>query len=82
VRRVQALYTVNPKELLSGCRGRCPPGRVALTNGRSVARFLLVDDVLTTGATAAACAAALHNAGLDCIGVVTFARSLSRAEES
>jgi predicted amidophosphoribosyltransferase len=40
--------------------------------------MLLVDDVLTTGATAAACTAAIEKAGGTCIGVVTFARSLPR----
>jgi ComF family protein len=39
---------------------------------------LLVDDVLTTGATAAACARALAEAGLPCLGVVTFARAVGR----
>ncbi len=39
---------------------------------------LLVDDVLTTGATAAACSAAVEAAGGLCLGVVTFARSLPR----
>lgn len=42
---------------------------------------LLVDDVLTTGATAAAGAAAIEAAGGRCIGVVTFARSLPRPDE-
>jgi len=42
------------------------------------APVLLVDDVLTTGATAAACTAAVEGAGGRCIGVVTFARSLPR----
>lgn len=39
---------------------------------------LLVDDVLTTGATAAACGAAIEASGGRCLGVVTFARSLVR----
>lgn len=43
------------------------------------APVLLVDDVLTTGATAAACSAAVEAAGGRCLGVVTFARSLPRA---
>lgn len=44
------------------------------------APMLLVDDVLTTGATAAACTAAIEGVGGRCIGVVTFARSLPRFE--
>lgn len=42
---------------------------------------LLVDDVLTTGATAAAGAAAIEAVGGRCLGVVTFARSLPRPDE-
>ncbi len=41
---------------------------------------LLVDDVLTTGATAAACVRALAEAGLPCLGVVTFARAGGRLD--
>jgi predicted amidophosphoribosyltransferase len=43
---------------------------------------LLVDDVLTTGATAAACSTAIEAAGGACLGVVTFARSLPRPDET
>jgi predicted amidophosphoribosyltransferase len=40
------------------------------------AHILLVDDVLTTGATALECAAALAGAGIRCVTVITFARAL------
>jgi ComF family protein len=38
-------------------------------------RPLLVDDVLTTGATLSACAAALRQGGAEWVGALTFARS-------
>ena len=41
---------------------------------------VLVDDVVTTGATAGACAAALIDAGVPCAGIVSFARTLGRFE--
>jgi ComF family protein len=40
------------------------------------AHLLLVDDVLTTGATAVECARTLQDAGARCVSLITFARAL------
>jgi ComF family protein len=51
------------------------PPRVAVST-EAPARVLLVDDVLTTGATLAACARVLTEAGCASVVAATFARSL------
>ena len=43
---------------------------------------LIVDDVITTGATGVACAEALETAGAECLGIVSFARTNPLAELS
>jgi predicted amidophosphoribosyltransferase len=47
----------------------------AFRAGRTPGRVLLVDDVMTTGATADACARALRTAGALDVMVLTFARA-------
>ena len=58
-----------------------PAGRVLMRSGQATeapAHALLVDDVVTTGGTLAACAAALRSAGTGEVGALAFARTLGR----
>ena len=59
-------------------RQRNIAGAFALRPRRSVAgkRVVIIDDVMTTGATAAECARVLERAGAVSIGVLTLARAL------
>ncbi|HYM74130.1 MAG TPA: ComF family protein [Stellaceae bacterium] len=59
-------------------RARNVRGAFAIRRGRSVTgkRVVLVDDVLTTGATAEECARVLRRAGAASVGVLVLARAL------
>lgn len=43
---------------------------------------LIVDDVITTGATGVACAEALDQAGASCLGIVSFARTSAAVQSA
>ena len=59
-------------------RARNVRGAFALRPGRSVAgkRVVIIDDVMTTGATVEECARVLRRAGAGSIGVLTLARGV------
>jgi predicted amidophosphoribosyltransferase len=54
-----------------------PVGTI-VARGRVPSRALIVDDVVTTAGTVAACAAALREAGADEVAAIVFARTLGR----
>ncbi len=72
-RRTASQGRLSPSARYRNLRGAfaAARSRVAVIKGR---RVLLVDDVLTTGATAAACARTLLRAGARAVDVLTLAR--------
>jgi predicted amidophosphoribosyltransferase len=69
--------TLQPAARLANVAGAFGPtaGSQADLAGEHV---LLVDDVLTTGATVTACAGAMIDVGARCVSVLTFARATGR----
>ena len=75
IRRVKDTGTqtrLSRAQRLANMRDAFEPRR----EGRISGRVLLVDDVMTTGATASACADALKDAGAEGVVVLTLARGL------
>lgn len=70
-RRTPAQGKLNPSARERNLRGAIAVPEKARVAGR---RILLIDDVLTTGATANACARALMAAGASAVDVLTLAR--------
>ncbi len=77
-RRTPSQGRLSPSARHRNLRGAfaAPRSRVAAIKGR---RVLLVDDVLTTGATAAACTRTLLRAGARAVDVLTLARVVRAA---
>ena len=77
-RRTPSLGRLDKRQRADALRGAitASPARLAALKGANV---LLVDDVLTSGATSDACVRALHKAGAGQVRIVCFARVLDEA---
>jgi ComF family protein len=75
---VRRRRTPSQGRLGAAARARNVRGAFALRPGRSIRgkRIVLIDDVLTTGATVEECARVLRRAGAEFVGVLTLARAL------
>jgi ComF family protein len=71
----RAVATRTQTTLQPAARAANVAGAFTLAADVSGRHVILVDDVLTTGATAAECANTLHRAGACCIRLITFARA-------
>jgi len=79
VRLLRRLVETPPQAWRSGPARRLALRGAFVARGEVPSRVLLIDDVLTSGSTAASCAIALRRAGAREVGVLAAARSLGGA---
>ena len=79
VKDTRALYALNPTQRRTGLKGAFRVADEESVRGREV---LLIDDIMTTGATARECARVLKRAGAAKVWVVTAARALPESVHS
>jgi ComF family protein len=79
VKDTQALYPLNPTQRRASLKGAFRVSDAEAVRGREV---LLIDDIMTTGATARECARVLKRAGAAKVWVVTAARALPESVQS
>jgi ComF family protein len=79
VKDTRALYALNPTQRRASLKGAFRVADVEAVRGREV---LLIDDIMTTGATARECARVLKLAGAAKVWVVTAARAQPESVQS
>jgi ComF family protein len=79
VKDTRALYALNPTQRRQSLRGAFRVVDAEAVRGREV---LLIDDIMTTGATARECARVLKRAGAEKVWVVTAAKAQPESVQS
>ncbi len=79
VKDTRALYALNPTQRRASLKGAFRVADAEAVRGREV---LLIDDIMTTGATARECARVLKRAGAAKVWVVTAARAQPESVQS
>jgi ComF family protein len=79
VKDTRALYALNPTQRRASLKGAFRVANAEAVRGREV---LLIDDIMTTGATARECARVLKRAGAAKVWVVTAAKAQPESVQS